>query len=159
MYKPETDFVCVPIPSSVYLEVANYLREAQSSTTPSEFFCMAVDYLRDNIDMKPEDLGHLLEKPTHGYMWKQLFLPAGTLARMKYKGKWYQAEVVGNDFLYHSELMSPSQFANQVTNSNRNAWKDIFIKRPGDSGWTLADKMRSDEQKELMEIVFGAENE
>ena len=157
MDKPGTDFVCVPIPSHIYLEVANYLREAQSSTTPSEFFCMAVDYLQGNIDSKPEDLGRLLQKPTHGYMWKQLFLPAGTLARMKYKGNWYQAEVVGNDFLYHSEPMSPSQFANQVTKSNRNAWKDIFIKRPGDSGWTLADKMRSDEQKELMEIVFGEE--
>ena len=157
MNKTAAEFVCVPIPFHVYLEVANYLREAQSSTTPSEFFCMAVDYLQDNIESKPEDLGHLLEKPTHGYMWKQLFLPAGTLARMKYKGEWYQAEVIGNDFLYDGELLSPSQFANQVTNSNRNAWRDLFIKRPGDSGWTLADNMRQSEQKPFKELVFGAD--
>jgi hypothetical protein len=103
---------------------------------------MAADYLRENIDSKPEDLGGLLESPRRGYMWKELFLPDGTQVRMKYKGKWFYAEVTGDEFLFEGDALSPSQYASRVTQSNRNAWRDVFIKRPGDSGWTLADTLR-----------------
>jgi hypothetical protein len=39
--------------------------------------------------------------------------------------------------------MSPSEFANQVAGgTNRNAWRDLWIKRPHDSEFHLADDLR-----------------
>ncbi len=142
MINQNGDFVCVPVPTSALAAVANYLQSAQSETSVSEFFCMAADYYQQSIEDKPEDLGRLLKRSVRGYMWKDLNLPAGTQARMKYKGSWHYAAVDGDDFMVDGQPMSPSQFANTVTSSSRNAWRDVYIKRPADSGWTLADTLR-----------------
>ncbi len=41
--------------------------------------------------------------------------------------------------LWNGKAVIPSQFANKVTNSNRNAWRDLYVKRPSDGIWILAD--------------------
>lgn len=142
MAQENRDFVCVPVPTPVLATVADFLRSAQSDTSISEFVCMAVEYLQQNIEDKPEDLGRLIRRSPTGYIWKELTLPAGTQARMKYKGRWHCASVEGHDFVFEGQSLSPSQFANMVTQSSRNAWRDVYLKRPGDSGWTLADTLR-----------------
>lgn len=39
--------------------------------------------------------------------------------------------------------VSPSVLANRITQSSRNAWCDLWIKRPGDKDWTLAEDFRN----------------
>jgi hypothetical protein len=62
---------------------------------------------------------------------------------MKYKDQFYVAAVEGNELIYNGEKLSPSEFARRVTNTSRNAWRDIWVKRPGDSQWVFAEHLRS----------------
>jgi 5-methylcytosine-specific restriction endonuclease McrA len=81
-----------------------------------------------------------------GYMWKSkdgdLFLPHGTKIRMRYKGKDFHARVEDNELIYDGKFHSPSSLANAITNSSRNAWRDLWVKRPGEGDWALADICR-----------------
>src|SRR5271156_4393785 len=81
--------------------------------------------------------------PQHGYHWAPVFLPNGTLMRMEYKRKTFHATVKFGKIDYTGKNYSPSEFACPVaTGPSRNAWRDLMIKRPGDSQWILADELR-----------------
>jgi hypothetical protein len=83
-----------------------------------------------------------------GYLWKnresRLFLPNGTEIRMSYKGKEYFAKVDGDQITYNGKNHSPSTLVNTITQTSRNAWRDLWIKFPGDSDWKAANDLRSD---------------
>lgn len=83
-----------------------------------------------------------------GYFWKnrdaRLFLPHGTEIRMPYKGADHHAKVEGAEIIYKGKPTTPGQLANGITKTSRNAWRDLWIKFPGDDDWTLADDLRSD---------------
>ena len=140
------DTLCVPIATASIIDVINFLREHRGTVNISDFYELAGEYLLKNIVAKPDDLLRLIEPAdaeiAGGYMWKSVFLPDGTDLRMKYKNEWYYAAVQGNDVVRDGKIVSPSQFANEVTNSNRNAWRDIYLKRPSDRTWVLADAIR-----------------
>jgi hypothetical protein len=61
---------------------------------------------------------------------------------MKYKGEWFQASVEGNDMIWDGRSISPARFAAEIAGTNRNAWRDLYIKRPSDRSWILADAVR-----------------
>jgi len=78
-----------------------------------------------------------------GYHWAPLFLPNGTLIRMEYKKKVSLAAVKHNTIEFNGVSYSPSELARNIANgTNRNAWRDLLIKRPGDTDWCLADELR-----------------
>lgn len=84
--------------------------------------------------------------PKGGHMWKPVFLPNGSRLRMNYKSKSYHAQVrreaIHND---DAEFDSISQWVRWVaSNTERNAWHDVWIKRPGDADYIYSDKLRSD---------------
>ena len=92
-----------------------------------------------------EDAGFQAEygDPERGYQWYPLFLPNGTKIRMKYGGQQSYAEIRHERLQAGEEHMSPSRFASLVANNtSRNAWQDLYIKRPGDGSWQLADTLR-----------------
>jgi hypothetical protein len=103
---------------------------------------MAINYWLDNAAWKADDL---LPDNTvrRGYSWKDVFLPEGTQLRMRYKGKVYTAAVSGDDIAYDGRQVSPSEFANSVAGTARNAWRDIEVLLPGSQAWVLADKLRN----------------
>lgn len=81
--------------------------------------------------------------PKGGYHWAPLFLPNGTLIRMEYKKEISQAAVRNNKIDFNGKSYSPSELASIVAKgTNRNAWRDLLIKRPGDTDWCLADELR-----------------
>jgi hypothetical protein len=81
--------------------------------------------------------------PSKGYSWQSLFLPNGTQLKMPYQGKDHFAEIRHQQLYYQSVPCSPSQFASRVArNTSRNAWRDIWVKRPGDDEWRLALTLR-----------------
>jgi hypothetical protein len=81
--------------------------------------------------------------PKGGYHWAPLFLPNGTLIRMVYKKETLNAAVKNNKIDFNGENYSPSELARSIANgTNRNAWRDLLIKRPTDTDWCLADDLR-----------------
>lgn len=78
-----------------------------------------------------------------GYYWPPLFLPNGTAIRMDYKRNTHYASVKFGKIVFKDESLSPSELARAIANgTNRNAWRDLIIKRPGEAEWTLADDLR-----------------
>jgi len=86
-----------------------------------------------------EDFGN----PKEGYFWPPLFLPNGTSIRMDYKKDTHYAAIKFGKLVYKEESYSPSELARLIASgTNRNAWRDLIIKRPGDTEWTIADDLR-----------------
>lgn len=83
-----------------------------------------------------------------GYQWQNVFLPNGTELKMTYKSNAYYASVRFEHIVYKELHLSPSEFARKVAeNTSRNAWRDIWIKRPNDKEWLLADDLRRNIKK------------
>ena len=134
--------VNIPIPTESFLGLVDFLREQGSTRDPVKAVDVAIYYWIQNAYSKPEDLMPEIFTEERGYFWKNIFLPHGTRIRMKYKGRYYYAQVKHDEILYEDRSISPSEFANTVTNSSRNAWRDLEIRRPGDDEWHLANDLR-----------------
>ena len=130
----------IPIDTEQFLALIDFLRSNGDRRDPTMAVADAIDYWMDNASWKPELITTSISR---GYQWKNLFLPDGTEIRMQYKGVYSYANVDGDVLLYSGKPFSPSTMANTVTGSSRNAWKDIWVKRPGDADWCLADDLRN----------------
>ena len=132
----------IPLPTSEFLTLVDFLKEEGSNRDPIDVIRGAIEYWIDNASWKKEDL--MPETLNYeGYQWKQLHLPHATLIRMKYKDKFYHAEVCDGGIIYENEtVLSPSNFVAKVTETSRNAWRDLEIKRPFDSEWHSASSLR-----------------
>ena len=139
--------ITVPVSTKQFIELANFLNEQGSNREPVEVIATAIDYWMQNASWKPEVLKpEIINTESRGYTWKykdrSIFLPHGTEIRMPYKGQYHYAKVEGDSICYQGGNVSPSVLANTITKSSRNAWRDLWIKRPGDQEWTLADDIR-----------------
>jgi hypothetical protein len=137
--------ISVPIPTSQFLSLAAFLKAEGDVRDPVDVIVFAIEYFLENAGWKDEDL--LVRSESLGYQWKEVFLPSGTRIRVPYKGKYFYAEVEKDQVIYEGESISPSALANQVTGASRNAWKTLWISRPGEKDWTLADDLRRDSAK------------
>ncbi len=85
-----------------------------------------------------------LGPPSKGYHWQNVFLPNGTALKVTYKGRDQFAEVRHQQVYYEDKPCSPSQYVRRVANNtSRNAWHDIWVKRPADRDWVFSDLLRS----------------
>lgn len=134
--------ISVPIPTSLFLELADVLEENNDPRDPVEVVRVAVEYWLLNASMRPDDL--LQQTDARGYQWKSLFLPEGTQIRMQYNRAYFYAKVEGDEIWYDGKSVSPGTMANTIAHSSRNAWRDLWIKRPGDKEWKLADECRAE---------------
>lgn len=96
-----------------------------------------------------EDERQMYGERNEGYMWKNLFLPNRTKLRMTYKGALHEAEIKHEQIVYEGQTefegtpFSPSSLVSKIAEgTRRNAWRDIYIQRPGDRDWILADVAR-----------------
>ncbi len=135
--------ISVPVKTSTFLKLSDFLKSQQSTCDPVDAVELAIDYWLDNAGWKAEDLvPGAAEQVGKGYHWKELFLPHRTSLRMRYRGDYFYAAVDGDRIMFEGNSVSPSEFANRVTNTSRNAWRDIWIQRPNDAEWKLADDLR-----------------
>lgn len=132
-------YISVPIATKQFLALVDFLKAQDDPRDPVDIISLAIDYWVDYASWKPELLE---ESDSYGYQWKTLFLPSGTQLRMQYKGRYHYAKVVGDEMIYEGVATSPGGMANTIAGSNRNAWRDMWIKRPNESEWTLADDCR-----------------
>lgn len=133
--------ISVPLPTQQFLELVDFLRSNNDPRDPVEVVVAAIDYWLDNASWKPELLS---ESDTRGYQWKNLFLSSGTQIRMQYKGTYFYAKVEGDEIIYDGKSISPGSLANTIAGNSRNAWRDLWLKRPDDKEWKLADECRAE---------------
>lgn len=151
--------ISVPVPAKLFLELVDFLREQGSDRDPVQAVSDAIDYWMENASWKPADLmPEIFATKSPGYTWKYkddaIFLPHGTEIRMPYKGQYHYARVEGDEIKYKGAPTSPGAFANVVADSSRNAWRDLWIKRPGDKEWALADKCRREMKDQQTSAVL-----
>lgn len=145
-------YISVPIPTKDFLYLVDFLRGQGSNRDPVIAIRGAIDYWIDNASWKQEDLmPEIFTTESRGYLWKYkdtfLFLPHDTEIRMRYKEQYHYAKVEGDEIKFQGQSVSPAVLANTITKrgetlGSRNAWRDLWIKRPGEKGWTLADESR-----------------
>ncbi len=134
--------ISIPIDTELFLGLVDFLRSNGDARDPVAAISNAIDYWMDNASWKPE---LLTKSASRGYQWKNLFLPDRTEVRMQYKGVYSYAKVEEDELVYNGHPISPGNLANTITSSSRNAWRDLWIKRPSDTDWCLADDLRSKE--------------
>jgi hypothetical protein len=131
------------VPAKIESIVRAYLLETADSDQWSEPHRQNRESRRTVADFEAE-----FGDPQQGVHWAPLFLPNGTLVRMDYKRKTFHAAVKGGRLVYKGKVHSPSEFACAVANgTNRNAWRDLLLKRPSDSTWSVADVLRMTTRK------------
>ena len=131
--------ISVPLETEQFLSLVDFLRSNGDARDPVIVIADALDYWMDNASWKPE---LLMESVSRGYQWKSLFLPDRTEIRMQYKGAYFYAIIENDALIYNGKPISPSTLANTIAGSSRNAWRDLWVKRPGDTDWCLADELR-----------------
>lgn len=100
-------------------------------------------HAKEIAEEKQDDTVVKFGNPNKGYQWQNVFLPNATKLKIVYKSKEYFSDVRHQQIYYEGTPCSPSQFARRVANNtNRNAWNDIWLKRPNDEGWVFADRLR-----------------
>jgi hypothetical protein len=137
--------IAVPVPTQLFIELAGFLKQKGDQRDPVIAVSDAIEYWMSNADWKPELLRVSLGR---GHQWKNLFLPDGTEVRMQYKGKYHYAKVEGDQLVYEGEPTTPGSLANTIARTSRNAWRDLWVKRPGDASWSLADDLRAVEKQD-----------
>ncbi|NYE61895.1 hypothetical protein FHW58_003102 [Duganella sp. 1224] len=92
-----------------------------------------------------------------GYQWKQVYLPDGTRLRASFGRKPYFATVSGTDIKCGDLTVTPSGFANLQGSGNRNAWKAVWLRFPGNEQWVLADVCRTKQKAAIARLFAGAD--
>ena len=129
------DFVCVPLPTELYLSLAERFPDRISTVLEN----ISWDYLERTED-------DFISTPVGGIAWGALTLPNGTQLRVKksHSNEYGYGEVENEKIMYLGKMVgSPSQFSRKVKkNTSVNAWINIEIKRPIDRDWKLANTFR-----------------
>ena len=133
--------VTVQLPTDTLLQLIEKLRRRGGSQDISEAMTKAIEcWLEDPARFAPgadpEDM--------HGYQWKSLFLPEGTVLKSWSYGENNYARVEGDQIIHNGRAVSPNQFAQSFARSTRNAWQDLFIRRPGDKTFKIACRLRDE---------------
>ena len=150
-----TDYVYVPLHVELYADlvrrsgkadVSSYIDHSVESfleRTEGDGDVWPAEYLQ-GLGEEAKEFRERYGDPKGGLQWESLFLPNGTGVRMTYGGQHSHAEV-RHGGLYHGEdrMRSPSRFASRVANNtSRNAWRDLYVRFPGEDAWQLADGLR-----------------
>lgn len=85
--------------------------------------------------------------PTQGYQWKTLFLPSGTELRMSTRESTCYARVVGDDIIFRSRRVSPRGMTLAIIGDGRNAWRDLWLKFPGEPCFKPASRCRRERER------------
>ena len=150
-----TDYVYVPLRVELYADLVRRSGKADVShfidhcvatfldDTEGDPVIWTAEYIEKHAEEQDEAFREKFGDPGRGYQWGTVFLPNGTEILMTYAGQNSHAQIRHAGFWHGEERMSPSQFASRVANNtSRNAWRDLYIKFPGDASWTPADRLR-----------------
>lgn len=137
--------VSIPIPTSLFLDVAEKLRSQGRDPDPVGHVMSLIEgwLLQHHSEAPLVTTSNPSVSQNDGYWWKSVYIPNGSLARMTYKGRNYQAVVTQRGFEFEGRALTASEFTFAVTNTARNAWRDIELKFPDATTWVPADSYRA----------------
>jgi hypothetical protein len=124
-------------PTTALRRLADFLYETGNPLTTTEAATLAI-----NDWIAAAKTGCKPPIPARGYQWKSLFLPEGTELRMSYHRLHYYARVTGDDLIYDGQPVSPREMALAVAGDGRNAWREMWVRLPGDTAWHPAARLR-----------------
>ena len=133
MHPALDSFVAIPISQDLFMRLASRYPAGAASVVEQ----VVEDFLeRTKDDFTPAD--------PNPFIWDQLQLPSGTKVRTKHYGEFQVAEVQdGKVYWDGEEFKSMSQLARAMRgNTSNNAWVVLEVQYPGQSTWTLADRLR-----------------
>jgi hypothetical protein len=82
-------------------------------------------------------------------VWKEVTVPGGSEVRMIYRGQQHYAVVKNGRIVDEDGEFSPSSWAAKITNTARNAWRDLWFKVPGAADWVPAEMLRQRARRAL----------
>lgn len=131
--------ISVQLAAHTLLDLIEQAGNNGASQDPSAIVLTAVEFWLAHQQKQPSG-----EPPAgmHGYQWKSLFLPDGTMLRLTSYGEYHYACVEGDCIMHEGRALSPNQFTALHANSVRNAWNDLYIRRPGDKFYKVARQLR-----------------
>lgn len=128
----------VDVPAWIEDIIQNYL-----DATEADPQIWSVEHRDEVLTREALDKVREIGDPKLGVHWQHVFLPNGTTLKMRYQGKDHFAYVRHQKIIFGRTECSPSEFASKVANNtSRNAWRDIWVMRPGDKVWVFADDER-----------------
>jgi hypothetical protein len=168
-----TKYSVVSIPTDLFLRLLQHLQVAGSPPVdPDTAVAEAIEqwlagqrpaesvdgmwtdeYMRDLHQEYERDVERERAEQLRGYTWKGLWLQNGTELRMRYKGKTFYAQVRGDDLVYDGVPSSPAQMVNTITGTNRNAWRDLWIKTPDDKEFVPAEQARDRSRERALDLI------
>lgn len=143
----------VQLPNKVLLDLIAQLERRPGSKDLSEAITAAVEFWLADLKKFPKTPD---PNGLHGYQWKCLFLPEGTVLRSWSYGEHNYARVEGDEIIHNGKIVTPNQFARSFARTVRNAWQDLYVRRPGDKQFKLACVLRSEQlqaQKEACKAL------
>jgi hypothetical protein len=133
------EMTTILVPTHVHAQLMQFLKNMGDGRTAEQVVELALRvWMRDECKTAQRPAFPAMR----GYQWKSLFLPEGTVLRMEYKGQCYYAEVRGEHLMFEGRAYSPRQLAIHISGCVRNAWREFWIRCPGDTMWHLADTRR-----------------
>ena len=127
-------------------ELTMHLSKTGSKLTPAEAAAVAIrTWINAQQRPAPSETD---PAATRGYQWKTLFLPEGTELRMSTAGSTCHARVVGDDIIYKGRKVSPRGMTLAVAGEGRNAWRDLYLKFPGQGSFVPASRCRREQARE-----------
>ena len=85
--------------------------------------------------------------PADGYQWKSVFLPRGTDLRMSTREGTGRARVCGDYIIYQGRRVSPRGLTLAIAGDGRNAWRDLWLRMPGEIDFKLASECRHEHER------------
>jgi hypothetical protein len=127
------------------LQLNEFLRETNSPLSGEQALSHAIgDWIADQRARAAEARAPARtgDGGVRGYQWKCLFLPEGAELRMTYAGTDFFARVGAGAIVYQGDRLTPRQFTLAVAGDGRNAWRDLWVRQPGEKTWTRAHTLR-----------------
>jgi hypothetical protein len=133
--------VTLQVPTDTLLKLIGQLRTRGGAQDLSEAITSAIDlWLTEQFKLAPGSD----PASVRGYQWKSLFLPEGTVLRTWSYGDNNYARVEGDKIIHEGKSVSPNKFAQSFARSTRNAWTDLYIRRPEDKQFKSACRLRQE---------------
>ncbi len=135
------------LPPHLVSELALHLRNSGSTSTLLQAAAEAIHaWIAAHTPPEPDSAPSDGEQ-VRGYQWKTLFLPHGTEVRMTTRDKTHHARVIGDDLMYGYRRVSPRGMTLAIAGDGRNAWRDLWIRMPGEKYFLPASRCRRESER------------
>lgn len=135
------------VPPSLMGELTMYLRKSGNTMSPAQAATAAIRAWIKAQEQSAPAAPAPAPAITCGYQWKNLFLPEGTELRMSTVGSTYHARVEGDDIIFNGRKVSPRGLTLAIAGEGRNAWRDVWLKFPGERHFVPASRCRREQQR------------